>query len=263
MVKFYLSNQGQQFGPLSFNEIVKMLEENVITGSDYIFDNQSGEWVTLAEHHLLFTFFNSTAPNEKILKDEGKTALIDSVHAGQKINWFVLKGNEKLGPFTYFKLVRMLQERSLVEFDQVWTANRPGWTKISSCNEFSPEAIRHLKNSNFPEVEDIFFRRRHPRVAFGAPVRIHNCKAVWNGKSTEISAGGVGLLVDNQNFEPGQNLFLYFTEGDKVPPFNAICTIVSKQYISSAAKEIKYGFKFTNVSRDIRFAIKAYTENAA
>ncbi len=252
MVKYYLSHQGQQVGPWSYQEIVSQLEAKKADWTDYIYDEKSSGWVLLAEHDLMKAYFNKKEKPESHV-----------LHPGNDKKWFILKSENKYGPFSYFELVKMLQEKSLSDSDYIWTAAMASWKRFPDCDEFKAEKIRELKNSNLPEVEKIFLQRRFARAKFGAAVLVHNSKTVWKGKSLELSSGGAGLIIENQSFEPGQTLFLHFKVGDKVPPFNAICSVVSKQYVSSNAKEVKYGVKFTNISRDVRHAIKAFTDHEA
>jgi hypothetical protein len=254
MVKYYLSHQGQQMGPWSYDEIVQQLNAKKVDWTDYLFDEKQNDWVLLAEHNLLFDYFHKAKP--------APAAKVVELHPGESKEWFVLKGENKYGPFAYLELVKMLQEKNLYEYDYVWTASMVGWKRVSDCEDFSIEKIRALHKSKEAASEEVFFRRRHARVKYGASVLIHNSKSVWKGLSVELSSGGAGLIIDNQNLEPGHNLFLHFKVGDEVPPFNAICSIVSK-HVMSDTNQVKYGVKFTNISRDVRHAIKAFTDKVA
>ena len=69
--------------------------------------------------------------------------------------------------------------------------------------------------------------------------------------------------MDGADFEPGQTLFLHFKAGDGVPPFNAICSIVSKQFVEEPLKPIRYGVKFTSISHSVQKAIKAFADKKA
>jgi hypothetical protein len=183
-----------------------------------------------------------------------------------KHEWFVLKGENKYGPFTYLEMVRLLQEKHLFEYDYVWNAGMPSWRRVAECEPFQPESIRTLHYKTSTETDGIFFRRRHARAHYGASVIVHNNKDVWKGRSMEISAGGAGLLLDSPGLQPGQTVFLHFKVGDNVPPFNAVCGIVSKQILPSATAseiQVKYGVKFTSINREVQHAIKNFTVKAA
>ena len=260
---FYLSSQGQQLVPWNENQIAEHLKAGRLSWSDYIFDEQSKEWILLMEYSPLASLFKSLVdPPKHAPKQETKT--VAPIEIKNDKEWYVLKAENKYGPFAYLEVVRMLQEKSLYEFDFVWNAKLSDqWRRIAELKEFSSERIQELKQSKDNKVKDVFFRRRFARKSYGTSLLVHNSKSVWKGKAIEISPGGAGIVIDSAEFEPGQTLFLHFKVGDGVPPFNAICSIVSKQFISETEKSIKYGIKFTSISQNIQQAIKTYTDKAA
>ncbi|MNL46852.1 PilZ domain protein [compost metagenome] len=154
----------------------------------------------------------------------------------------------------------MLQEKTLFEYDYIWHSQLPAWKRVAEVEDFSPESIKAMASE--PGVAEVFFRRRHARANYGASLIVHNNKTVFRGQALEISAGGAGVLIESAHLQPGQSLFLHFQPGDGVPPFNAVCQIVSKQYVqddNSETQPIKYGVKFTTLSQSVRENIKNYT----
>lgn len=260
MVKqYYLSNNGTHIGPFSHETVLKKIEAQEHQWTDYVFDEGIGEWLMLLEHpefSMKLSERPSSRPAEMIsLKDTLKDK-----------EWFILKEGNNYGPFSQLELVQMLQEKTLFEHDYIWHAKLPAWKRVAEVEDFSPESIRNMKTSAEMELSEIFFRRRHARAAYGASLIVHNNKSVFRGESLEISAGGAGVLIDNPNLQPGQSLFLHFQPGNGVPPFNAVCQIVSKQFVkdsSSGADPIKYGVKFTTLSQSVRESIKNFTTKAA
>jgi hypothetical protein len=178
--------------------------------------------------------------------------------------WFVLRGENKFGPFSYAELVKMLQEKSLYEYDYVWSHIMSSWQRVAEISDFNPDSIKSLLKSDDPRVEEIFFRRRHARASYGGSIIVHNNESMWKAKGVEISVGGAALVIENAGLQPGQNLFLHFKPGDEVPPFNATCEIVSKQYVDQAKDSqapVRYGVRFTNISQVSVQSLKDYTKN--
>ena len=178
-------------------------------------------------------------------------------------NWYVKRNGQiqapTLGPFSYFEIIRQLQEKVLFQEDFVKTTDFDTWVKISECEQFNQGQIRNLLLSQKPEVRGIFLRRE-PRVQYDSDIAVHYNKDTYPGQSVEISSNGVGLLLANSHLYVGQNLFLYFKIHDEIPKFNAIGKIVSKR---SQEKETKYGVRFVNVSKEIKELIRSYTHNKA
>lgn len=258
-MKFYLSRDGQQLGPWSAEEIKQRLEKKEISWTDYLFDEFSKEWVFLMEHPKFSETFKKLAhapPSQS-------PAIVETAPIAQETEWFVLKDNNKYGPFKYLELIKMLQERKLYEYDFLWQSQMPHWRRVSEIEDFQVGRIQQLVASDAPEVKSAFFRRRYQRASYGASLVIHNSKSVWKGHSLEIGPGGAGIIVEGASFDIGQSLFLHFKAGDGVPPFNAICTVIGKAVVSGNMPSVRYGVKFTTISQSIQHAIMFYTDKAA
>lgn len=210
---------------------------------------------------------NGKADSEGRNIEEGQVhEFVDSKQMDQA--WYILKNENKFGPYSFLDLVKMLQTKQLMEYDFIFKDGMPGWKTVSEVEEFSADKIRDLKKSGLAEIGELFFRRRYMRVEYGASIVIHNNKSVWKGKGLEISPGGAGFLLEktslsngqiNGNVSAGDNLFLHFKAGDGVPPFNAVCTVVSVTSVSDL--QFKLGVKFTNISQNVQQSIKTMTDN--
>lgn len=258
-MKYYLSHEGTQQGPWSADEVLKSLGAKEILWTDYLFDENSKEWILLMEHPEFSKSFKEWIEPQKATP--GEHADVIELPLNNEKQWFVLKGENKYGPFGYTELLKMLQEKSLYEYDFVWRTELSAWKRIADLEDFKPEKIKSLSTSVSAEVKDAFFRRRYARASYNASLIVHNSKSVWKGRGLEISSGGAGIVIDNRDLEPGQTLFLHFKAGDGVPPFNAICSIVSKQHVEGPEKPVRYGVKFTSISHQVQQAIKAFADN--
>jgi hypothetical protein len=252
-VKFVVHHQGTQKGPIELKEILSLLDKKELEWTDYVYDESKKDWILLLDHLAFADHF------KKWKQPEQKKA---PVEASTESEWFILRDDNRYGPFSHLEIVKMLQEKKLFEFDFVW--NRPvmsTWERIADLPDFKPDRIRAIKNDGGEAVAEVFFRRRHARAQYGASILLHNNKELWRGHSMEVSSGGAGLVIESDEVQVGQSLFLHFKAGDGVPPFNAVCTIVSKH--AAKGKEFRYGVKFTTISQSIQQAIKKFTDKAA
>jgi c-di-GMP-binding flagellar brake protein YcgR len=177
--------------------------------------------------------------------------------------WYILKGENKFGPFQYTDVIKMLQEKVVFEFDYAWKMGMAEWTRIAELNEYLPEHIKKLQNGLMPEIKNVFFRRKHPRVPFQSSVVVHDNNQVWKGEAIELSEGGVGLTMENSLVIPGQKLYMHFKPADSMPAFNAICEVVSKKFIDGVKDKnttICYGVKFINISSETFQHLQMYTK---
>jgi hypothetical protein len=268
-LKFYVSHESKQMGPFSIDEIVDHVGRGVLSPLDYIYDEAVSDWVLFLEHKDLAERVKALKPkapprvHEEPVESKVKKP---SYQGGSDREWFILKGENKFGPFTYTDVVKMLQQGVVYEFDFTWNESMGGWTRIAETPDFNKDNLRKLKESSMPEINEVFFRRRYRRVQYGGTILIHDNKRVWKGKGVEMSEGGVGVVMENAMVLPGQELFLHFKPGDGVPPFNALCEVVSKQYdhnVTNANAPVKYGLKFKSINAETQQTIKEYTKRAA
>ncbi|MEZ0390636.1 MAG: PilZ domain-containing protein [Pseudobdellovibrionaceae bacterium] len=252
-MKYVIHHRGQQKGPLEIDEVLKCIEKKEVEWTDYVYDENKKDWILLLDHPTFHDYFRRwKQPTQKS----------QAPRPNEGAEWYVLRDDNKYGPFSFVEMVKMLQEKKLFEFDYAWNRTKMNsWYRISEIDDFQPEKIKALKDQDPGNMTDVFYRRRHARARYGASILLHNNKEVWRGMSLEVSAGGAGLVIESDEIQVGQSLFLHFKAGDGVPPFNAVCTIVSKTPIKGL--EHRYGIKFTSISQTIQQAIKKYTDNAA
>lgn len=258
---FYVSKGGSYSGPYKIEDILQKIQSMEHSWMDYVYDENLQDWVLLMEHPLFTENFNSSLENK--MPATGTQGKIE--HSHREKAWYILKEGNNYGPFSQLELIQMLQEKALFEYDFIWHQKLPSWKRVAEVKEFENTEIRKLKDSLPSDLSEVFFRRRYLRANYGCSLIVHNNKSVFRGQSLEISAGGAGILINTSDLQPGQTLFLHFQPGDGVPPFNAVCAVISK----SALKEVigekvftKYGVKFTSISTSVREQIKGYAESS-
>lgn len=168
--------------------------------------------------------------------------------------WYILKDDNKYGPYTYKDMLSMLDEKFIYGFDFVWHKSLSNWRRLADLEAFTYENINKLKNTYMPELTQVYYKRRHKRVNYGHSIMVHDNNRVWKAKSVQIGQGGVGVLIDQTHVVSGQTLYLHFQPGDGVPPFNAVCEVVSKRLQENKETkktEVFYGMKFIKISNDI------------
>lgn len=264
--QFYVAHSGEQLGPFTLEEMLRMLDAKTLDLRDYLFDEQEQDWVMLMAFAALSEKMKSmkpAAPPRAARVEPAEVQPTSEVESDDSIavEWFVLKGENKYGPFTYFDLIKMLQTKNVFEHDYVWHNSMRGWMRVAEIEDFRPQNIRKLKDSNMPELTEVFFRRRHMRVAHGASLLVHDNNSVWKGHSMEISAGGAGIIVENAFLQPGQTIYLHFKPGDGLPPFNAVCEIISKKFIRAHDEgAVQYGVKFIRINQQTQKSLESFTE---
>lgn len=274
-MKYLVSHQGQEAGPYSLDEIVGQVREKKLELFDYIFDESKQDWVLLMEHADLAAKLKSNKPprppqaqpaapaaNVKATVTQANPVVVPvptvetvSMTSGRDAHtiaeWFVLKGENKFGPFSYTDVVKMLQQKVVFPFDFIWHAGLEGWKRVAELNDFTEENIRQLFEGAGKKKKDVFVERQHNRKKFEGKVIVHDNMTLWKGEGFEISKGGVGVTMKNSMVVPGQQVFVHFKGEGQFPAFNAVCEVVSKKFVNDDTP-IQYGLRFLSLTQEVQ-----------
>lgn len=252
MSTFYIASQGQQQGPFTLQEIEVKLLSQKLNWHDYIYDEQSEDWILLMEYAAFTHLFNKSFETPV----KGKTiSHVEADPAKQRI-WYVLKQNNNYGPFSKLDLIQMMQGKALQEYDFIWHEGMSSWKRLADVQEFSVKEVRLLfekyhKNKDAGTVA--FFRRKFARAKLETLAIVHDKQKIYKSVGVEISEGGAGLMIEGADFKKDQQIYLHFKPAHEVPAFNAICKIVSK-------KGNIYGVQFLKVSAAAKSQIANFTK---
>lgn len=254
-----LSKNGSEMGPYQLHEVIGLITKREVELFDYIYDEDSSDWILLTEHTDVTNALKAQkpkAPPTKKTSENIAASPVASAPAPQvtpvvsnrsphEVEWFIMKGESQFGPFAVRDLVRLMQEKTLFEFDFVWNASMQGWKRLAELPEFSKEKIQGLLGN--PEAKEVFFKRQHERKPFTGRVIVHNRDDFWIAEGKEISEGGMGVFVKNSLIVPGQTLYFHVEGHDGKPGFNVQGEVVSKQFVGttrSRNQKVEYGVRF-------------------
>ncbi len=276
--EFYVSKDEAQLGPWTVQEMALKLAEGKIAVTDFTFDDQMNDWVALFQCEAFQAYMKSqkpksappkkAAPSTSIALPQEPAATLESpveVAKAAPQEWFVQKGQHRYGPFTYFGLIRALQEKTVYEFDLCWKNGMNEWIRIAEHEDFQGDKIRLLNGRNESE-EKVFSQRQHPRIGFETEVLVHDNRSVWLGRAFEGSVGGSGLVIENATLVPGQTVLLHFAENENLPAFNALCEIVGKKFakdIRDPKSPVQYSVRFVKLDAHAEARVQKYFQSHA
>ena len=295
------SAEGESLGPWSIQQIAERLAKTEIAITDFAYDDATEDWVALVEFEPLKEHLRRAKPKKAPPKaaapkveatsvvethTEVMTAAVEEVRQvkeqvahqretqemamatrGPNGEWFVQKGTERHGPFSYLSLIRALQDKSVYEFDFVWTQGMDSWTRLAEHEEFTPDRIREMSEQGAKTSgEQIFTQRAHPRHRFESEVIVHDDKSAWIGRAYEGSVGGSGLVIENAALYPGQTLRLHFSPSDGMPAFNVVAEIVNKKFtknVRGVHTPVQYAVRFLEMDEAAKKHVNAYFNKQA
>ena len=196
---------------------------------------------------------SSSWPSSSRYRDEPKVkGLQDEEQPSEHdiSEWYVMKGDQRFGPFEYADMIRMLQDKIIYGFDYAWHSGLSGWRRVCDIVEFQESAIRTVLGEK-KMAKNVFATRKFPRHPHKGRVVAHDQRDWWSGEVFEISQGGIGLHMENSLCVPSQQIFMHFKPFERFPAFNAVGEIVNKKYVEDLkgmAAPLSYGVKFISVS---------------
>jgi hypothetical protein len=114
-----------------------------------------------------------------------------------------------------------------------------------------------------PEISDVFFRRKHPRLKYEGIVIVHDNQSVWKGLGVEVSLDGAGVVMEDSSIHPGEILYLHFKTWQKIPAFNVTCEVMSKRFVEAVTdknKPIRYGLSFKEIKEEAKSILQQFKE---
>ena len=257
-MNYLVSQHGKELGPLTLDEIVAKVRDKELELFDYIFEDSKQDWVLLMEHSALSQKLKSNKPPRPPQSvGTGTTSSLTTSKvtiegdAHGIAEWFVLKGENKFGPFSYTDVVKMLQQKIVFPFDFIWHASMEQWKRVAEISDFTEENIRKLYSDKSTAKRDVFLERQFRRKKFEGRVIVHDNMSLWRGAGFEISKGGVGITMSNSLVVPGQQVYVHFNSHGEFPPFNAVCEVVSKKFVNDTTP-IQYGLRFLSLSQEVQ-----------
>ncbi len=252
--KYFVNSGGNNQGPFELEMIVSKVKENTLKATDYIYIDEKEEWVLICQHPEFTNIFSGQEPEKPVNHTNGKA----DHHPSEQAEWYVLKDKNRFGPLSFADVVKMLQDKSLFEYDYAWRNGMENWQRIAELADFSHDRIRVLFE-NAPSSSEVFFRRKFKRTPYECQVVIHDNSKVWKGNTMELSEGGASLVMENAMLLPGQSIYVHFKPGPATKPFNVLCEIVNKRFqkgVKDAGSPLVYGVRFINIHKQDRDDIK-------
>lgn len=268
--QFHVAHGETPVGCFSVEEILARVEKGELDPLDHVYDQDKLDWIAISFHP---SFSRHTDFWKRFASSKSKphSAVATSAQSGQSENqteeWFVLKGDYRFGPYEFLELIRLTQEKSLKDWDFVWTKRFPRWVRIATLAEFKPEAIQAIRETLSERLggtlNEVFFRRRYARAAFEVSILVHNNQRLFKGKSLEMGAGGISLVLQDGDLSIGDKVHIHIKPSKDTPAFNSSCEVMSRRAVSAgdARAKIVFGVKFVELDDSVKSRIDQWAKS--
>lgn len=164
--------------------------------------------------------------------------------------WYVLIGTQKYGPYSYSRMIEMLQANELMDFNYVWAEHLENWTPIHQLEEFSKDRFQLLLQSD-SELQASFTRRQDERIDKKVPFIGHNTIRFFDGELISISESGALCMINSPLAQVGDSLKLHIQlVGSPDLSFNIEAQIIRKLFAKkrlNSKSGLHYAIRFEYV----------------
>ncbi|MBL7542493.1 MAG: DUF4339 domain-containing protein [Bdellovibrionaceae bacterium] len=161
----------------------------------------------------------------------------------QESKWYILRGENKYGPFEFSTMISMIQKGELFDYNYIWAAHMEGWQPLGEVEEFSKDRLSLIIKTKDP-LSHAFCRRGADRAEVTIPFFGHNDEFFFNGHLISISVNGALILINNPLLLPGQKVILHLSQNNvNEKSFNVLAQIVRKNF-SRQRLNVKSGLNY-------------------
>lgn len=185
----------------------------------------------------------------------------------QEYKWYILRGENKFGPFEYGAMLAMIQKGELFDYNYIWCAGMENWAMLGEVEEFSKDRLALLIQTKDP-ISHAFLQRAADRADVKIPLLAHSEQYFFDGDCVSISDNGALVLLNNPLLLPGQSILLHFKSTEFIEnSFNVYAQIVRKNFSRqrlNVKSGLHYAVRFVHVQetgqKEIQSLIKNYHE---
>jgi hypothetical protein len=178
-------------------------------------------------------------------------------------DWFVLKAQQKFGPYSYEDMISMKQKKQLYDFDYVWKAGFNVWMPVAHVEELSSTRFLQWIKEN-PKNSNHLVPRTTTRILHITPLSIHNNSNLWKGSTHSLSINGAQITMNNPFVLPGQEIHIHFESARSTDiAFSVIGEVIGKKYSTQRLKfnsPLQYIVRFNHKDAGAEFQIQEWID---
>lgn len=168
----------------------------------------------------------------------------------KNVNWYVLIGEEKHGPYEYKAMIEMLQTNELMDYNYAWAEHLESWTPIHQLEEFSKDRFQLLLQKE-SEYLSSFIQRKQARADVNVSLVGHNTIRFFDGELISVSENGGLCMINTPLVQVGDKLKLHIKPStDDGVAFNVEAEVIRKNHSKNRINSksgLYYAIRFSDV----------------
>lgn len=265
---YYLTTGKQKLGPLSEKNIIDGVRSGKISLFDMILNNQTGEWMMLAQHpdfsdldpandsnssseygdHLAVGLISDHESDEKLDLPDFITP--DNFPILTPVYWYEKDRSDQR--LKYLDVLELIHSQKLSEQSLISKNPHGPWQPVINWDEFSPKSLEDYKRASNEDLPDVHIRRKSQRFNCGKVfVALSKKGTGFQIFCADISKTGLGFLVRAAKCDLNDELMIKFDDKLQDSKFDAKGIVVSIRKVKLPGANdiyIRYGVRFTALS---------------
>lgn len=250
---WYYVQEGQRQGPIEFDAILKLYQNNSLSENDFVWTKGFENWKKIKD---IEEFSVSTPEVPEELEVE-KEVIWNLTELKTDINIIFVRvgvdrssAPQEYGPFSLDLMRRLYNENRINAKTQVFIQGMSEWIFLAEMPGFE-EVFEQV-----PPVIEESERRQNQRKPFIARMFIQQNDQVIEGICRDISTGGMQVLVDNYPGKVGDKISI------NVHPENSdFHFVASGEIVRLLNGNLGFSFRFINLGDDAINAIDSYLKH--
>jgi hypothetical protein len=260
MTEWYYVEDGEKVGPISQEEVEKLISEGHIQEETYLWTKGYDNWEKLADISEL----SHLCQNTESLDDMGFPPVIEDAIT-KEFSWEELGNNDKIimikvgidrggketeyGPYTLKELQKAFGENRINEKTLVFVKGMKEWVFLSDIPIYSTYF-------GVPEIQvEEIDRRKNTRKPFVARMFFHDTNELFEGVCRDISTGGMQVLVSDAPFKSGDEITM------NVHPDNDSYNFVASGLVVRMLESNQgFAIRFISLNSEAETAINSYLQ---
>lgn len=176
-------------------------------------------------------------------------------------NWYILKDEQKYGPYDYTVMIQLIQNHQLMDYHYVWAPHLNAWTQVHKLTEFSKEKFMLILQSK-DSSSAAFTPRKNERIETDITLLGHNYVRFFDGQLKSISIEGGLCLLNSPLIQIGDKLKLHLkSHAPETIPFNVEAEVIRKNFSQqrlNSKSGLFYAVRFYDIQKQGREQINQW-----
>lgn len=236
-------------GPFKGEEIFQKLQTRELSWIDYIYREQEGQWMRVADHPV----FKSMQPAPP--KPKPVMAPPPPPAKQAEVRWFLFQNDTQTGPYVASELIRLKLAGQIADNAFVWQDQYNEWKAFGQVAELKAPAGSPTPPAAPSRPAAPTDKRSSPRKPLTAQIYLTNQSDLTTGVCRDISVGGMQVLTDKIPGHVGTSIKLNVSP----PADSGLKPFVAEGVIVRILEDQRgFSFRFTQISNDAKKSIESY-----